>query len=133
LALLEDIREPESRKIRCNSAITVSETSNQMPVLRGHAKTGQRWSGQNQPTELAGDSVVFNLLPPGEASLILCANSAGRIQSVAMMEEAIEPGGCVRAVAQEFSPVPYGSIRSEQSTGALIPSHHDFQQRPRRR
>jgi hypothetical protein len=45
-----------------------------------------------------------------------------------MMEETIEPGGCVRAVAQEFSPVPYGSIRSEQSTGALIPSHHDFQQ-----
>jgi hypothetical protein len=59
LALLEDIREPESRKIRCNSAITVSETSNQMPVLRGHAKTGQRWSGENQPTELAGDSVVL--------------------------------------------------------------------------
>jgi hypothetical protein len=52
LALLEDVREPESRKIRCNDAITVSETSNQMPVLRGHAKTGPRWSGQNQPTEL---------------------------------------------------------------------------------
>jgi len=28
-----------------------------------------------------------------------------------MMEETIEPGGDLRAVAQEFSPVPYGSIR----------------------
>ena len=24
-------------------------------VLRGHVKTGQRWSGQNRPTEVAGD------------------------------------------------------------------------------
>jgi hypothetical protein len=24
-------------------------------ILRGHAKTGQRWSGQNWPTEVAGD------------------------------------------------------------------------------
>ena len=23
--------------------------------LRGHVKTGQRWSGQNRPTEVAGD------------------------------------------------------------------------------
>ena len=27
-----------------------------LPVaLRGHVKTGQRWSGQNRPTEVAGD------------------------------------------------------------------------------
>ena len=24
-------------------------------ILRGHLKTGQRWSGQNRPTEVAGD------------------------------------------------------------------------------
>src|SRR5260370_20243605 len=27
--------------------------------LSGHPKTGQRWSGQNRPTEEAGDSVVL--------------------------------------------------------------------------
>ena len=45
-----------------------------------------------------------------------------------MMEEAIEHGGDGSAVSQQFAPVVHWSIGSEQSTSALIASHHDLQQ-----
>ena len=45
-----------------------------------------------------------------------------------MMEEAIEHGGDGGAISQQFAPVVDGSVRGEQSTGALIASHHDLQQ-----
>ena len=45
-----------------------------------------------------------------------------------MMEEAIEHSGDGRTVSQQFAPVLHRSVGGEQSTGALIASHHDLQQ-----
>jgi hypothetical protein len=47
--------------------------------LRGHLKTGQRWSLQNRPTESGLGLGCFTPPPPVEASLFSCANSVDRI------------------------------------------------------
>ncbi len=47
--------------------------------LRGHLKSGQWWSLQNRPTECGLGLGCFTPLPPGEASLFLCANSVDQI------------------------------------------------------
>src|SRR5579872_2396810 len=47
--------------------------------LRGHIKSGQRWSLQNRPTEVGLGLGCFTPLPPEEASLFSCANSVDRI------------------------------------------------------
>ena len=44
-----------------------------------------------------------------------------------MVEETIEHGGNGGAVAEQFAPVVHRSVRSEQSAGALIAPHYDFQ------
>ena len=43
--------------------------------LRGHIKSGQRWSLQNRPTESGLGLSCFTPPPPVEASLFSCANS----------------------------------------------------------
>jgi hypothetical protein len=48
-------------------------------ILRGHRKTGQRWSLQNRPTESGLGLGCFTPPPPEEASLFSCANSVDRI------------------------------------------------------
>jgi hypothetical protein len=48
-------------------------------LLRGHLKTGQRWSLQNRPTESGLGLSCFTLPPRVEASLFSCANSVDRI------------------------------------------------------
>jgi HAMP domain-containing protein len=47
--------------------------------LRGHRKTGQRWSLQNRPTESGLGLGCFTPTPPVEASLFSCANSVDHI------------------------------------------------------
>ena len=47
---------------------------------------------------------------------------------MAVMEETIEHGGNGSAVAEKFAPVVHRSVRSQQSTGALVAPHYDFQQ-----
>ncbi len=47
--------------------------------LRGHIKTGQRWSLQNRPTKVGLGLGCFTPPPPVEASLFLCANSVDHI------------------------------------------------------
>jgi len=44
-----------------------------------------------------------------------------------MMKEAIEHGGNGGAVAEQFAPVVHGTIGGEQSAGALIAPHYDFE------
>jgi hypothetical protein len=45
-----------------------------------------------------------------------------------MMKEAIEHGGNGRTIAEKFAPVVHRTIRGEQSAGAFIAPHYDFQQ-----
>jgi hypothetical protein len=45
-----------------------------------------------------------------------------------MMKEAIEHGGNGSTIAEKFALVVHGTIRSEQSAGALVATHYDFQQ-----
>src|SRR5260370_10116842 len=78
--------------------------------LSGHPKTGQRWSGQNRPTEEAGDSVV---LPRGflrRQVYFRAPTSRTAFENMTVMEEAIEHGGDGCAVPQQFSPVVHGSL-----------------------
>jgi hypothetical protein len=44
-----------------------------------------------------------------------------------VMEETIEHSGNGGAVAEHFAPVVNWSVRREQSAGALIAPHYDFQ------
>jgi hypothetical protein len=46
---------------------------------------------------------------------------------MAVMEETIEHGGNGGAVAEQFAPVVNRSVRREQSAGALVAPHYDFQ------
>ena len=45
-----------------------------------------------------------------------------------MMKDTIEHGGDRRHIAQEFSPVFDGTVRSEQRAGPLVAAHDDLQQ-----
>jgi hypothetical protein len=47
---------------------------------------------------------------------------------MAVMEETIEHSGNGGAVPEKFAPVIYWSVRNQQSTGALVAPHYDFQQ-----
>ena len=47
---------------------------------------------------------------------------------MAVMQETIEHGGNGGAIAEQFAPVVYWSVRSQQAAGALIAPHYDFQQ-----
>jgi len=64
----------EARLIRLSGVRTYK-----LENLRGHLKTGQRWSLQNRPTESGLGLSCFTPPPPVEASLFSCANSADRI------------------------------------------------------
>src|SRR5712692_4315799 len=97
-------------------------------VLSGHPKTGQRWSGQNRPTEEAGDSVVLPCSLLWRQVYFRTPTPGTAFEYMTMMKEAIEHGGDGGAISQQFAPVVYGSVRGEQSTGALIASHDDLQQ-----
>src|ERR1700694_5407893 len=97
-------------------------------TLSGNPKTGQRWSGQNRPTEGAGDSVVLPCSLLWRQVYFRTPTPRTAFENMPMMEEAIEHGGDGGAIAQQFAPVVDGSVRGEQSTGALIASHHDLQQ-----
>jgi hypothetical protein len=46
---------------------------------------------------------------------------------MAVMEETIEHSGNGSAIAEKFAPVVHRSIRCQQSAGALITPHYDFQ------
>src|SRR5712664_1331876 len=48
-------------------------------VLSGQVKSGQRWSGQNRPTDAARNLVSFNPFSPAQASPFLCASSVAHI------------------------------------------------------
>jgi anti-anti-sigma factor len=68
--------------------------------LSGHLKTGQRWSGQNRPTRVAGTPVV---LPRRILwwQVCFCAPTArATFEHVAVMEQSIEHGGDGCTVAQ---------------------------------
>src|SRR5258708_17420962 len=86
--------------------------------LSGHPKTGQRWSGQNRPTEEAGDSVV---LPRGflrRQVYFRAPTSRTAFENMTVMEEAIEHGGDGCAVTQPLSPVRDASALGWRSTGS---------------
>jgi len=81
--------------------------------LSGHPKTGQRWSGQNRPTEEAGDSVVLscNLV---WRQVYFCTPTPGTaFENMTMMKEAIQHRGDGGAVSQQLAPVVHGPVRGE--------------------
>jgi hypothetical protein len=49
------------------------------------------------------------------------------------VEQAVQHGGDRGAVAEQFAPVLYGAIGSEQGAGTLVTAHEDLQQLFRRR
>src|SRR5208282_5066093 len=95
-------------------------------LLRGHIKSGQRWSHQNRPTEEAWDKIVLLRRLLRRQVCFRAPTSWTAFENMAVMEEAIEHGGNGGAVAEQFAPVIHRSIRSKQSAGALIATHYDF-------
>src|ERR1700728_4000945 len=96
--------------------------------LRGHRKTGQRWSLQNRPTESGLGLGCFTPTPPEEAVCFRAPTPWTTFKYVAVMKEAIEHGSDGGTIADKLTPVVHGTIRGEQSAGALIAPHYDFQQ-----
>src|SRR5207253_2194073 len=47
-------------------------------------------------------------------------------EEMAVVEETVEHGGHGRAVAEQFPPVLYGSVRSDQCARALVTAHDDL-------
>ena len=47
---------------------------------------------------------------------------------MAVVEKTIEHSGNGSTIAEKFAPVVHGTIRGEQSVGALLAPHYDFQQ-----
>src|SRR5260370_17284787 len=91
-------------------------------VLSGHPKTGQRWSGQNRPTEEAGDSVV---LPRGflrRQVYFRAPTSRTAFENMTVMEEAIEHGGQRCAFTPKVAPVLHWALLAGRKTVSLIAS-----------
>ena len=76
---------------------------------------------------------------PRAAARILIAARSGRrrfgaptaraaLEDVAVMQQAVEHGGDGGDVAEQFSPVFDGTVRSQQCAGALVAAHDDLQQ-----
>jgi hypothetical protein len=85
----------------------------------GHFKTGQR--------NVAWDKVVLLRCLLGRQVCFCAPTPWTAFENMAVMEETIEHGGNGGTVAQQFAPVVYGTIRGEQSAGAFIAPHYDFQ------
>src|SRR6266571_4707077 len=88
-------------------------------ALSGHPKTGQRWSGQNRPTEEAGDSVVLSCNLVWRQVYFCAPASRTAFEYVSVMQQAVEHGSDGGAVSQQLPPVVHGSVRCEQRTGAF--------------
>ena len=61
-------------------------------ILSGHPKTGQRWSGQNRPTEEAGDSVVLSCNLVWRQVYFCAPASRTAFEYVSVMQQAVEHG-----------------------------------------
>src|SRR5579872_832243 len=118
---------PSSRKCLMAAPQVISEVGT-FETLSGHCKSGQRWSGQNRPTEVAGDSVVLPCLRLWRQVSFRTPAPRTAFEYMPMMQKAVEHGGDGSAVSQQLAPVLYRPVGSEQGTGALIAPHHDFQQ-----
>ena len=67
------------RRVNLETSKTDEDGQAVHEALRGHVKSGQRWSLQNRPTESGLGLGCFTPPPPEEASLFSCANSVDRI------------------------------------------------------
>src|SRR5579864_3874187 len=70
--------------------------------LSGHCKSGQRWSGQNRPTEVAGDSVVLPCLRLWRQVSFRTPAPWTAFEYMPMMQKAVEHGGDGSAVSQQL-------------------------------
>jgi TrkA-N domain len=84
-------------------------------ALRGHIKSGQRWSLQNRPTKVAWDEVVLLRCLLRRQVCFGAPTPWTAFEYMAVMEEAIEHSGNGGAVAEQFAPVVHRSVRSQQS------------------
>jgi hypothetical protein len=93
--LLSEDRKPTPEQLRKWKSQHDQVTDN----LSGQIKTGQRWSLQNRPTEVAEDSVVLSCRLVWR-QVCFCAPAPGTaFEHMAVMEQAIEHGGYRRTVA----------------------------------
>src|SRR6202041_2851855 len=83
---------------------------------------------QNRPTESGLGLGCFTPTPPEEAVCFRAPTPWTTFKYVAVMKEAIEHGSDGGTIAEKLTPVVHGTIRGEQSAGALIAPHYDFQQ-----
>lgn len=107
---------PRSRKRK-----QVPERVGRPPILSSHLKTGQWWSYQNRPTDLARDSVILPLCLLIRQVHFGAPTARGSFENVTVIEEAVEEhcgdGGAVTAV---LSPVFHRTVGSQQCAGQPI-------------
>ena len=68
--------------------------------LSGHLKTGQRWSGQNRPTRVAGTPLFLHRRILWRQVCFSAPTARATFEHVAVMEQSIEHGGDRCAVAK---------------------------------
>src|ERR1019366_8548641 len=85
------------------------------------------WGELPQGSHQKRPTVVTSKPANGSGLGLGCFTPWTAFEYMAVMEEAIEHSRNGGAVAEQFAPVVHGSIRSQQSAGALIAPHNDFQ------
>src|SRR5439155_24145496 len=107
------------------TALAMSDFDNR---LSGHLKTGQWWSCQNRPTEMARDSVVLPLCLLIRQVHFGAPTARAAFENVTVMEEAVEHCGDGGAVTEELSPVLHRTVGSQQCAGPPIAPHDDLEE-----
>ena len=72
-------------------------------ILSGRLKTGQWWSCQNRPTDLARDSVSSTSLPLIRQVHFTAPTARAAFENVTVIEEAVEHGGDGGTVTEELA------------------------------
>jgi hypothetical protein len=90
-----------------------------VPILAESGKSRER-----EGSALAVNEGLFLMIP----GLSLCASSAGQLQHVPVVQQAIEHGAHGGDIAQQLAPAIDRPIRCQQSAESLVTTHDDLQQ-----
>ena len=101
--------------------------SSNLLALSGQVKSGQRWSGQNRPTDVAQDLILLTQLLWIRQAGFRSPASWSAFQDVTVVAQPVEHGGDGGAVTEQLAPVFHRTV-SKQCAGTFVTTHHDFEQ-----
>ena len=111
-------REASLRKVSSSCPLVNRGISNYLfkalsGYLSGQIKSGQRWSGQNRPTDVARDMVLLSHLLLIRQVRFRSPTPWSAFQDVTVVQQTVEHGGDGGAVTEQFAPVFHRAVRSK--------------------